>query len=105
MIYALQANLSFTTANRRNTVKSAIDNQIATRPRFGNATSVAGTDAGRFTLAVEARFTSEADRDAALAQLESSARAQTAVGRIQRHQCTHDAVTPAPCVVLSEVVL
>lgn len=105
MIYALQAVLSFTTANRRNTVKSAIDTQIASKPRFGNATSLAGTDAGRFTLTVEVRFTSEADRDAALAQLDSSARAQTATGRIQRHQCTHDTANPTPCVVLSEVVL
>ena len=101
MVYAMQAELAFSTAARRDAVLADINSQIASRPRWGQSTAVASAvTAGANGILLELRFTSRADLDAVKARIESFAtgqRSPLAGSFIDIHDCTHDAANPQPC--------
>lgn len=108
MVYCIQGELAFSTAARRDAVLADINQQIATKPRFGDSTAVAASvTAGANGIVLELRFSAKADLDTLKARIESFAtggRLPLAGSFVKTHDCTHDAVNPAPCtsVVLRE---
>jgi hypothetical protein len=102
VVYALQAELAFSTAARRDAVLADINSQIASRPRWGESTATAAAvSAGANGIVLELRFTSRADADAVRARIESFASGQRlplAGSVLRAHDCSHDAANPSPCV-------
>lgn len=98
MVYCLQARLAFSTAARRNNVRTSILNRVASRQRWGveevlaidTRPRIAG---GQNGLAVDnLRFVSRADVDDLKALLDSlwAANPPLVGSWIQVHDCSHD---------------
>jgi hypothetical protein len=101
MVFCIQARLAFRNESRRNQISDNIETYIATKTTFGEVSRQDfTTEAGDPAVSLEVRFTTEAERDAAWADLVGTGINGPVVGSfIQRHNCPHDAPRPDPCVV------
>ena len=94
MVYCLQATLAFSTAGRRNSILSAIENRIVGKTRWGvEVTQAQAVRAGDNGLVADLRFVSQLDQADLRAFIESQATGQNTPltgSRVLLHDCPHD---------------
>lgn len=104
MVYAIQAQLGFRNAARRDAVSQNIQTYIASKTTWGpvgrqDYTTMAGDPA----VSLEVRFTTQAEQQQAWtdiqAQVGTGINGPVSGSSIYRHDCTHDEVRPTLCVV------
>ena len=94
MVYAIQGELAFNTAARRNTILAAIQNRIAARPRWGiDVLEARDLKIGANGILLELRFNAPSDRDDLSTFVQSQAtgpNAPVAGSWLSIHPCPHD---------------
>jgi hypothetical protein len=104
MVFAIQADLAFRNASRRDNISDNIQTYIASKTTFGpvgrtNYTNLAGEPA----VSLEVRFTTRAEQDAAWADIQAfigtGINGPVTGSTIYRHDCLHDQPRPPLCVV------
>ncbi len=104
MVYAIQAQLAFRNAARRNTVSGNIQTYIASKTTWGPVARVDGTTlAGDPSVSLEVRFTTQAEQTAAWTDIQgfvgTGINGPVTGSFITRHDCPHDEARPTLCVV------
>jgi hypothetical protein len=105
VVYAVQASFEFRNTARRDGVAGNVQTRLAQTVRWGETVVSKGTsDAGAdVMLFVTVRFTTRAEQEAfwndALAFVGTGINGPVTGSFMQRHDCPHDEVNPAPCVV------
>jgi hypothetical protein len=104
VVFCIQAQLAFRNASRRNTISGNIQTYIASKTTWGPVGRIDGTTmAGDPSVSLEVRFTTQAEQDAAWADIQgfvgTGINGPVTGSFIQRHDCPHDEERPTPCVV------
>jgi hypothetical protein len=104
VVFCIQAQLAFRNTARRDQISGNIQTYIASKTTWGEVGRTDfTTEAGDPAVSLEVRFTTQAEQDAAWADIQ----AQVGTGIngpvtgsfIQRHDCPHDEERPTLCVV------
>lgn len=97
MVYAVRAEIAFSTPQRRNQARTQIDNYLAAHPdRFdANVPINAPLDAGPNGIALDLRFRQRADADQLITSF--AGLSQIVGGYYVAHDCPHDVSPPLPC--------
>lgn len=95
MAYAIQGEVFFRNASRRNNALNQINTRFASSEQWGNPEAVAITNrAGEPGVHFVARFVNKADRDAMFSQLDQAFGTGTngpvAGSKVWIHDCPHD---------------
>ena len=103
MVYAIQGDVFFRNASRRNNALNQINTRFSASAQYGNPVARPITNrAGQLGVYFIARFLSKADRDAMFAQLDAAFGTGTngpvTGSKVEWHDCTH-ADNGGPCVV------
>lgn len=105
MVYAVQGELAFSNAVRRNTILTGINAFILTRTRWGTSTATAQpVEPGANGILLDMRFMTRLDADAFRAYIELTCTGQNkplAGSYMRSHDCRHDAANPQPCTGLT----
>lgn len=108
MVFCVMAELSFSTAARRDTVLADIQARIVGRPRWDVDHIEATTDkAGNPAIHLELRFTSRLDQEDLNSRIRNFAtgqRAPLAGSWLRIHDCNHDEADVQLCTVAAERV-
>jgi hypothetical protein len=104
MVFCIQAQLAFRNESRRDQISQNIQNYIATKTTWGEVARVDTiTEAGDPSVYLEVRFTTEAEQDAAWADIQAfvgtGINGPVTGSTIYRHDCPHDEAQPTLCVV------
>jgi hypothetical protein len=104
MLWAIQAELYFPTATRRDNVLGIIQTALQNRPERYGVTTLLVNDSPETPpngLVLAARFINQADADAQWLDLTtlSGPRSPDPGSTAARHDCTHDVPNGGPCVV------
>lgn len=108
MVYALQGQLTFTTAARRDTVLANLQARIAGRARFG-VEYLGSMDFTKYGLGangiwINLRFRAKADQDDLIARIDAvgtGVNAPQPGSWLDIHDCAADVEPPAPQCVLT----
>jgi hypothetical protein len=104
VVFCIQAQLAFRNAARRNTISGNIQTYIASKTTWGPVYRTdSTTEAGDPAVDLEVRFTTQAEQDAAWADIQgfvgTGINGPVTGSFIQRHDCPHDEERPTLCVV------
>jgi hypothetical protein len=104
VVYAIQAQLAFRNVSRRNTISGNIQTYIASKTTWGPVSRVDSTTlTGDPAVFLEVRFTTQAERDQAWADIQgfvgTGINGPVTGSAIYRHDCPHDEARPVLCVV------
>jgi hypothetical protein len=104
VVYCIQAQLGFRNAARRDLISGNIQTYIASKTTWGEVgRSDFTTEAGDPSVSLEVRFTTQAEQDAAWADIQgfvgTGINGPVTGSFIQRHDCPHDEAQPTLCVV------
>ena len=110
MVYAVQGQFGFRNTARRDAVMNNVQTRLSAEVTWGITTTQAinpsGTGPGTVTdpsMRVEVRFTTDAARDSfwndVIAFMGGGVNGPVTGSFIQQHDCPHDGVNPAPCVI------
>jgi hypothetical protein len=108
VVYAVQADLAFQNAARRNQISSTIQTRLAQTTPWGEVVRQDYTNGeGSPAVVLEVRFTTQGEQESfwndALAFVGTGVNGPVAGSTIYRHDCPHDEADPTPCVVSERV--
>lgn len=105
MVFAVTAEIAFSTAQRRNQALNSIQNYMALHPeRFGPTdVRAVATDFGPNSIALDVRFLDKTTANELISSF--STLTQIVGGYYESHDCPHDSVDPDPCVGAVRVTL
>lgn len=108
MIFCVQAHLVFDLATRRDVVFTLMTTRIVSRQRWSVDSLYTSTSKDGFpSIRCELRFVTRVDQEDLRDFVEANAtgaNAPRAGSWLRIHNCSHDAVSPTPCVVAGERV-
>jgi hypothetical protein len=104
VVFCIQAQLAFRNAARRDQISGNIQTYIASKTTWGEVGRADfTTEAGDPAVTLEVRFTTQAEQDAAWADIQgfvgTGINGPVTGSFIQRHDCPHDEERPTLCVV------
>lgn len=106
MVYAIQAELAFSTAGRRDQVLADLTSQLTSHARWVGSTVIASpVTAGPNGLVLDVRFITQASQSSIQARIDTFAtgpRLPLTGSFLRTHDCTHDSPNPEPCVGLMQ---
>lgn len=98
--YCVQAELKFTTQNKRDDATKEALLKFGLRKVWGETNISAGIEDGYPTQALTVRFVEEKDMDECYDYIkEKMQRIPVLHGTVSKHICYHDETPPKPCVV------